>query len=450
MNKIGTKNMKKPNILLYTIIATLLYTTSCTEQDNIENLSADNASPKKCMLDLKASCAEYDVQTTRTATSTAWKTGDIIYFTFDNNAYGMATYNNTAQWEIEYFGTIPQNIESECKAVYFVNPKSREHFQAVNLTHETAIYEDTLATYQFDGSLLTITANLQPKTGRIRFKGNLRDTIYVYGLNVGTRYSVFKGEYADTITFVQLITKSDGYTPYIYGEFPDSTSHRLNIATSTSAYTRVFPDSVMNKGQSGWLSIPTDNYHTAWQNKMIFKVKTTEFAMIPVTEYSHLSFLIGETEVTKGLHNAVTDSIIIRSNYPQSFYTYQAATDFITQLNVALGINFTLPTQKQWEWAYKGGEKSLKYTYSGSNVASEVGWDKDNSGGKAHKVSTLMPNELGLYDMYGNLGEWYLCEDYYLRSYQTSRFNTINTGTDYVKGIYTNVSNIGVRLKLSF
>jgi formylglycine-generating enzyme required for sulfatase activity len=162
--------------------------------------------------------------------------------------------------------------------------------------------------------------------------------------------------------------------------------------------------------------------------------------------------LIGETEVTKGLHNAVTDSIIIRSNYPQSFYTYQAATDFITQLNVALGINFTLPTQKHWEWAYKGGEKSLKYTYSGSNVASEVGWDKDNSGGKAHKVSTLMPNELGLYDMYGNLGEWYLYEDNYWRYYwyQTSCFNNINTGKGDVDGIYVNVSNIGVRLKLSF
>ena len=450
--------MKKLNSLLCVFIATLLCATSCTEQDDFENVGEGDSAPNKCMLDFNVSCAEYDMPATRAATSTTWKEGDKVYFTFDNNAYGMATYSSASQWAIEYYGTLPQNKKSTCKAVYFDNPKSREQFQAVNLSHETAIYEDTLATYQFDGSLLTITANLQPKTGRIRFKGNLRDTIHVYGLNVGTRYSVFKGEYADTVTFVRLIAKSDGYTPYIYGEFPDSTSRRLNVATAKSAYTRVFPNSVMKQGLSGWLSIPTDSCHTAWQNKMIFKVKTTEFAMMPVTEYGHLSFLIGETEVTKGLHNAVTDSIIMKSDYPQTFNTYKSATDYITLLNAALGINFTLPTQKQWYWAYHGGEKSQNYTYSGSNTAAEVAWYKDNSGGKAHKVAILMPNELGIYDMSGNLSEWtssffknhnyhfkyYYCES----SYSTSA--EFKTTYDLSSNNTNNGIETGVRLALLF
>lgn len=442
--------MKKLHFKLSATIAYILCITSCS--NFLENNQFMDPSPNKCMLDLNHTLASYDIPITRTATSSEWKEGSMIYITFDNYAYGFATYNS-GSWSVEYFGALPTNKKNVCKVVYFENPKSREQFQAINLTHETAIYEDPFATYIFDGSLLTITANIQPKTGRIRFRGNYKDTINVYGLTTNTRYSVFKGEYIEATEFTQLIVGGDGYTPYIYGLFTDTTERRINIATSTSAYTRVFPDSVMNKGQSGWLSIPTDNYHTAWQNKMIFKVKTTEFAMMPVTEYGHLSFLIGETEVTEGLHNAVTESTIIESNYPQSFYTYQVATDFIMQLNVALGINFfTLPTQKQWKWAYKGGEKSLKYTYSGSNVATEVGWDKNNSEGIAHKVATLMPNELGLYDMYGNLGEWYLYEENYWRDYfyQTSNFKSINTGIGGVDATTSSVSNIGVRLIISF
>ena len=444
--------MKRLNYLLCAFMVLLLCATSCTEHDSLGNKDADESAPKKCLLDFNVSCTGYDAPATRDASSSAWTEGDIVYFTFDKNAYGMATYTS-GQWAVEYFGTLDENQSKTCKAVYFNNPKSREGFQAVNLTHETAIYEDTLASYQYDGALLTVTANLQPKTGRMRFKGALRDTIHVYGLSVGTRYSVFKGEYADTMKFIQLVANTDGYTPYIYGAFPDTASLRLNVATSTSAYTRVFPDSVMSKGESGWLTIPTDSSHTAWQNKMIFKVKTTEFAMMPVTEGGYLSFMMGETEVTKGLYNAVTDSIIIKSDYPQPFDCYNYASDFITQLNAVLGVKYKLPTRTQWNWAYKGGEKSLNYTYSGSNVATEVGWDSSNSGDAAHQVATLMPNELGIYDMYGNLGEWNLAEKnyngYYDYYYKKSSFKEAEatTKTATSSGSY---SNLGVRLSLSF
>ena len=108
-----------------------------------------------------------------------------------------------------------------------------------------------------------------------------------------------------------------------------------------------------------------------------------------------------------------------------------------------------MPTETQWNWAYKGGEKSLKYTYSGSNVATEVGWNKDNSGGKAHKVATLMPNELGIYDMYGNLGEWFKkgtgSQPY---SYQISNFS--NTTMSHQLGSSGTSTNTGIRIILSF
>ena len=70
-----------------------------------------------------------------------------------------------------------------------------------------------------------------------------------------------------------------------------------------------------------------------------------------------------------------------------------------------------LPTEAQWEYAARGGNKSKGYIYSGSNNLDEVAWHKGNSGGVAHKVGTKAPNELGIYDMTGNAYEW--CADWY-------------------------------------
>jgi len=77
-----------------------------------------------------------------------------------------------------------------------------------------------------------------------------------------------------------------------------------------------------------------------------------------------------------------------------------------------------LPTEAEWEYAARGGNKSKGYNSSGSNTISSVGWYDDNSGGKTHPVAQKQPNELGLYDMSGNVWEW--CSDWYSDSYYRS------------------------------
>ncbi len=79
------------------------------------------------------------------------------------------------------------------------------------------------------------------------------------------------------------------------------------------------------------------------------------------------------------------------------------------------GYRYTLPTEAQWEFAARGGNKSKGYKYSGSDDLDKVGWYSDNSGKKTHEVGTKQPNELGLYDMSGNVWEW--CSDWYDSDY---------------------------------
>ncbi len=82
---------------------------------------------------------------------------------------------------------------------------------------------------------------------------------------------------------------------------------------------------------------------------------------------------------------------------------------FIERLNSATGKEFGLPTEAQWAYAAKGGNKSQRYQYSGSNDIYDVAWFADNANNKSHPVGLKKPNELGLYDMTGNL--WEFCLD---------------------------------------
>ncbi len=134
----------------------------------------------------------------------------------------------------------------------------------------------------------------------------------------------------------------------------------------------------------------------------------------PVHSVTLSSYYIGKTEVTQALWQAVmgsNPSDFEGDDLPVECVSWDDCQEFIQKLNSLTGRNFRLPTEAEWEFACRGGNNSRGYKYSGSNNLGSVAWYDDNSGGQTHPVATKAPNELGIYDMSGNVWEW--CSDWY-------------------------------------
>ena len=141
----------------------------------------------------------------------------------------------------------------------------------------------------------------------------------------------------------------------------------------------------------------------------------------PVHSVTLSDYYIGQTEVTQALWTAVmgyNNSEDIGDNFPIEWLDWYECQEFITKLNALTGEKFRLPTEAEWEFAARGGNKSKGYTYSGSNNADDVAWYVGTTSSlELHAVGTKKPNELGIYDMSGNVWEW--CQDWY-GSYSSS------------------------------
>ncbi len=144
-------------------------------------------------------------------------------------------------------------------------------------------------------------------------------------------------------------------------------------------------------------------------------------------EYQHhvtlSSFYISKYQVTQAQWEAVMGILTTLSNpshfkgdnLPVESVSWDDIQVFVTKLNQKTGKNFRLPTEAEWEYAARGGNKSQGYIYAGSNNLNEVAWYRDNSNRKTYPVGRKKPNELGIYDMSGNIWEW--CQDWYDEDY---------------------------------
>lgn len=134
------------------------------------------------------------------------------------------------------------------------------------------------------------------------------------------------------------------------------------------------------------------------------------------------NFYINKYEVSQSLWKTImgyNPSNQKGDNLPVESITWDECFEFTRKLSLMTGLKFKLPSEVEWEFAAQGGNNSRKYIYSGSNDYDKISWNYENSGDKTKPIGTKEPNELGIYDMTGNVWEW--TSDGYSDSYNDKR-----------------------------
>ena len=194
---------------------------------------------------------------------------------------------------------------------------------------------------------------------------------------------------------------------------------------------------------------------------------------IPIHQVSISDFYMGQTEVTQALWQAVMgdnpSSFPSNPSNPVENVSWEDCQTFVRKLNQLTGQTFRLPTESEWEFAARGGADTIDYKYAGDSIPNNVAWFVGNSLATTHIVAMKAPNQLGLYDMSGNVCEW--CQDWY-GSYEmsnqkdpkgpaTGSYKVYRGGSWYFDARYARVSqrnyhtstfsnyNIGLRLALT-
>ncbi len=407
-----------------------------------------------------------------------WQTDDQVYLQFKTSSGsrvdGVAIYQNDGTWKVNYYGYLPTGVEGQCEAYFFDGAKSASYTDVVLDAH-TVIYSDTQATWKLEGSKMRVSAHLHPMTGRIRFKGTTGTRYSASGFKAYTNYSITNNTFSSSDVSAEGSVGSDGYTPYYYGFFADESAKNITFIDNENLVylTRQLPANALAKGHSGCLSVPTMTDRNGWTLKVItndtITVNGVSFVMVPVKggtftmgataeqtgayndekpahQVTLSDYYIGQTEVTQALWKAVTgysptsdgsswhSSYGLGENYPAYYISYDDVLSFISKLNSLTGRTFRMPTEAEWEYAARGGNKSKGYLYSGGNTLDNVGWYDSNSS-STHPVAQKAANELGLYDMSGNVFEW--CSDWfgtYSSSSQTNPTGPSTGGDRVVRG----------------
>lgn len=229
-------------------------------------------------------------------------------------------------------------------------------------------------------------------------------TFSLTGCNNQGGSSVNNGEYGVSYENTQSSIEPESSSELVLEQ--DNSSEEGQGASSelkTATYTVNGVDFKMILVEAGTFVMGSDNTNVAFSESPAHKVTLTQ------------DYLMGETEVTEALWNAVMGNGGGSNTRPKTSVTWNEAHTFADRLTeiaqeqglISDGMRFRLPTEAQWEFAAKGGNQSKGYLYAGSNDINEVAVTLENSGSSSPiDVKTKLPNELGLYDMSGNAYEW--------------------------------------------
>lgn len=431
------KTLRNSIYAMSLMAVTLAFTTSCSNEDefieNVENTpQTEERIPRYATMKLDGGVVGFD---NATRGSDEWKDGDKVYIQFTvgkSTVGGLATYSAmTTEWTVEYYGDLTEGVETKCEAYYFENTGKVSNM-SVLLTEHSIIYEDKSASYMFENEVLKVSANLKPKTGRLKLKGEVGEKYRFSGVTYYNAYDILKNSFT-TKEPAYLYNDSglgkEGCTDYFYVFFSDAEKRELCFDDMEYgfSYVKSFGENALAVGRSGYLNIPSFNNRSGWSNlTKDITVAGVTFRMIRVLYENGGElpyFYIGETEVTQDLWESImgaNPSTFEGEDLPVNNLSGDDCSSFISKLNEKTKMQFRIPTNTEWEYAAQGGCASKGYSYSGSNNADEVGWHNKNSKGTPHSVKTKLPNEIGLYDMSGNVCEYIRVHVEYHGAYYTS------------------------------
>lgn len=207
-------------------------------------------------------------------------------------------------------------------------------------------------------------------------------------------------------------------TESMYADSPETSQ----VSNERNVSSQVSQGKLTNQNQSSLVQVISVNGVSFKMMKVsggTFQMGSDIYDERPVHSFTLSDYYIGETEVTQALWTAVMGEKKlgwIRSygkgrSYPAYDIDWEDYWEFLNKLNDLTGMSFRLPTEAEWEFAARGGNASEGYKYSGSDDINAVAWYSNIDGESTRAVAMKSPNELGLYDMSGNVWEW--CQDWY-------------------------------------